>query len=444
MITEPDLGWDVPHNGSFATGKSSLLVRWINSSTNTCTLMGTPLIFVDSLNHWDNMASSSAIVHINNILEMGNATVNYDVAFGPYRQVVHKYCSLVTASMPPMSVNIGTRRLSVELIDNATLAFRQVQPLIKAKDENSSADITLAGICYQPVTSVFIPKLYRYPGNGDVINYLSHVVPNTNDLLSIMWSIGNSIIDPVLNPRIILLVGPGGTGKSSLLRMIQMCTEGCSGTVRGTAITTKKSYMPNEITSLLVSCRILVGYDIDLIDGNINIPTLKGLTGGDFVHFRGSNIRSHCSLFLASNALPNIETGIELTTDAVHRRLVSIPMESSAMFLPYQPEPSLADQKLDFMCACVHTRLLFKHMPLSVASLVMSLAHSRFTEIRDRLFFKDGVVPNDSEGQIAVSILAVDLKCSNDEIVRRASLINPTLVVEVNGAKVIKGMFPRK
>lgn len=83
-------------------------------------------------------------------------------------------------------------------------------------------------------------------------------------------------------------------------------------------------------------------------------------------------------------------------------------------------------------------------MPLSVASLVMSLAHLRFTEIRDRLFFKDGVIPNDSEGQIAVSILAVDLKCSNDEIVRRASLINPTLVVEVNGAKVIKGMFPRK
>ncbi|GKT67463.1 hypothetical protein ColTof3_14802 [Colletotrichum tofieldiae] len=229
-----------------------------------------------------------------------NATVKYDKSFAPYAKCIGKYCSVRVAKYPPLSVCIGTVRLTVHFdYQSGRINFGLCEPLLP--QSASELDPAILSLPHQPIATDMLPQVYTYPGS--------------------------SLLDPFTRLRAVMLAGPGGSVKSTVLKMVQRAMEGCCSMIPDGSLTSKRDGMSETVASAVVSSRMVVCYDVDLENHHMNLGTFKNISGGDYVQIGRMYTKSCCSLALATNGLPDTEEVPLCSSDAVVRRLLIVPME---------------------------------------------------------------------------------------------------------------------
>jgi hypothetical protein len=139
------------------------------------------------------------------------------------------------------------------------------------------------GVCIMPIDTNVIPSIYRFPGEGRILIALMKLFPDPRAFVTILWHIGNCLVDPVSRPKCVMLCGPGGSGKSTVLQQVHSCLGGCCGIIPdGSLVGTSKS-MSTDFAEVIASCRMALCYDVDLEAHPLNMSIFKDISGSDYV-----------------------------------------------------------------------------------------------------------------------------------------------------------------
>jgi hypothetical protein len=101
---------------------------------------------------------------------------------------------------------------------------------------------------------------------------------------TLLWVVGNSIVEPHATGRIVLLYGKGNNWNSTLLKeMTDIIGLSMSAVDVARSVLSKKHSVPPDVVSDLAGCRIANCGDVDLNFANLNLHVCKMLTGGDML-----------------------------------------------------------------------------------------------------------------------------------------------------------------
>jgi energy-coupling factor transporter ATP-binding protein EcfA2 len=412
---------------------------WFDSNL-VCTLNGTSLMYIDVTNSWRNLADNQTMIRVNAIVGASAAVVNFHIAFSPYREFIERNCRLRPARTPPTSINISTLRLEISVGDNKdVLLFKPCNGLVDVDGTLNCFD-TLSTVCYLPLSYNTIPETYYYPGNGVIMAFLFKLFNDYRDLITIMWTIGNAIVEPIGQTKSILLIGPGGSGKSTVLKVISKCIPGVTHVIPEYYLTSTNNRIIDLLSVVVASSRLAICYDVDLHKSSLNLSTLKNITGGDTLIVHGSSVHTSCSVFMASNNVPNASTDSELLSTAIQRRLILFDMSVNALELGTMDDNFDLSDCFDFMLLCVYYRIKFLSVPITSRTLVYTLTMDRFHLACERLSFNECSTIHEVDGDTVILILCSILSCDRNTLITNCRLISKSSVFLQNDKYYIKDL----
>lgn len=423
------------------TEKWDLISLFIIRNGLTADLNGQQMIFIDTLNSWTSVSSGTAALRVCQLMGNDNASVNYVASYEPYYSKITKSCNANPVSHIPTSVCIGTERLAIE-IDPVLrkMVFAPVPPLSTLRKPHIPPEVY--GLCYQPADHVDIPQTYVFPGNGKVLNFLSPLFPNLSDMITYLWIIGNAAMDPVARPRCLMLCGPGGSGKSTAIRMATNALYGCTNLIPDNILTRDHEGLSDKIASIVVKSRMVTCYELDLDNRSVNMSLFKNITGGDNVKVGQFMAKAVCSFMIATNGLPDQRKQEEFGSDAISRRMVLLKMSVDSSSAPYEPDPTGSFSGMDFLCAALYVRRVHKDMPITPSNVLLSLCQAQYFEacklveecsIGDVSFV---------DGREVLALLAGLLNTEVDKLVNRCKLISMSCVELTPFGYIISGLRP--
>jgi hypothetical protein len=409
-----------------------------------CRAYGGEYAFIDTSNSWCNLASSEAIVRINAIAGITNATVNFEKAISAYLKYIIKRCNANVAKPIPTSVCIGTRRLEIEVDkeDSNIIKFYDCRPLLDTVSIN--ANDRVKGLCIMPIDTTVVPTIFSFPGKGEILIHILRTFPDPRDLVTFMWHVGNSLIDPIAQPKSLMICGPGGSGKSTLLQHLYSCMIGCCGILPDGSLTGSSRSMNHTIAEAITSSRMAICYDVDLEKEPLNMAVFKNISGSDYVRVGQTSLKSNCSLSLATNGIVDVDKQPEYHSDAIMRRVVCILMNVIALSIPKSaPIPEDSETRLDFLCACIHTRISYEYIPVSPMSLLLTLCASKMDNAIALIEETNGPI-DVFDGNFVLDCLSNIINCSKENVVIKAKLISPMCIFTSYGHTYIKGLRKRR
>lgn len=405
-----------------------------------CNIEGNQLVFVDSSNSWCNLASPAAMSRVNALMEITNATVNFDKSLSPFIDHILKRCDSNVSSIIPTSVCIGSTRLEVDSeSEPGTIVFQSSRTLVPHKRKGVPMEVY--SLCHMPIATHIQPTRYTFPGLCTMLGFVAQLFPDSRDLVTLMWHVGNSLVDPSENPKSVLLCGPGGSGKSTLIRAIYNAMQRCCGTLPDGSLTSNLRQMPAAVAEVVTSCRMAVCYDVDLEKEGLNMAIFKNISGSDYIRTQYVTCKSNCSLTMAANGLVDVDKQSVYKTDAIMRRVVCVYMGVAAVFIPKEKMPNKPDDKLDFACACMHIRLKYNHMPISPLNVVLTLCSSKYDTVTNMLCETSGALTR-VDCEAVLSILSHAIGITRNEVSFKAKLVSVSAVFEMDGTLYIKGLRP--
>lgn len=432
-----DSGWDRPLVLMGNRDKYDAIDKNMYRAGLMCRLNGGEYVFIDTSNCWENLASSEAMTRILSVAGIDNVTVSQGKAMNSFNRYIRKRCNHNVAATVPTSVCIGIGRYEIEICDDGqTIKFHPCRSLLTGVDERAAQVVST--VCVLPIDFTIIPREYRFPGQGDVYRAMSLLFPDPRDHCTILWHIGNCIVDPVYRPRCMMLVGPGGSGKSYVLDTIESTLYGCSSVLPDGSLTDKSRNAGQNVAETVVSSRMVLCYDVDLENNTLNSSTFKNISGGDTMRVGSVSCKTNCSLTLATNGYINPRDDVVYSSDAIVRRVVQIPMRVEAITIPQAVKSDDNDLRLDYVCAAIHTRLQFSSMPVSPMVMLATLCSSLIDDAL-RLIERtdDSIAVSEYSGVLAV--IAAVLDTDDQTISRRARYISPMATVDIHGTTYIRG-----
>jgi len=438
-----DEGWETPliTYGPREDSRFGALDRALVAKDLVCRVGSDSYVFLDTSNSWCNLASYELMIRICGVMEINNATVNYDKSLKPYVRYIARRCAAKLASPIPTSVCIGTRRVEVFMEENGDLLFETSRPLVTLPPRLDKTG-RVATLSIKPVTHTCVPKSFSFPGVGKIIRYISPLYENSIDLATVMWHIGNCVVDPISRPTTLLLLGPGGSGKSQTIKVIEQTLVGCCGIIPDGTLTIKGEKVPEAVAEVIVSNRMAVCYDANLVTNAINMTVLKNISGSDNIRVGTIACKAECSLTVAANAAMDPLSTTEYTSDAIMRRIVSMIMRVDAHAIGHEDPPSDYMQYADFLCACIHVRMRHDQMPVSTISLLSTLCGSRIDAALQAL----RVVARpttDIDAVASATILGILLETDASKVAYAAKLISKYHYVSCSIGTGIRGLVPR-
>lgn len=435
-----DVKWEKPMVKSKGRQRYDDVDKYLYHQGLLCRIHGGEYIFVDTANYWCNLASDEAVSRINAMIDIMNATVNYEKSFKPFIKYIIKRCNANVGAPIPTSVCIGTERLEIELDENSnTITFNECRALLKVA---ANVDRIVAGVCIMPIDITLIPSSYMFPGKGEILNYIIKIFPDMRDLITIMWHIGNCVVDPISRPKSVMLLGPGGSGKSTLLQIMFSSLIGCCGIIPDGALTGRSSSMSQTVSEVVASFRMAVCYEVGLEKDKLNMSVFKNISGSDYIRVGYNSCKSNCSLTLASNGIIDLERQPDYLEDAIMRRVVCVLMNVNAMEIKTSYPPEDIESRLDFICACIYIRLRYEFMPVSPMSLLLTMCASKIDKALEHI--KETTEPiNVFDGSLVLDVLAGILRLSKADIILKAKLISPLCTIDVDGHTLLRGLCPR-
>lgn len=433
-----DPNWTTPLVVYPGGERFKLLDRHLYNKGLLCNVEGNQFVFIDVSNSWCNLASATAQVRVCAIMDITNATVNFDKSMSAYIDHLLKRCDSNVGGVIPTSVCIGTSRFEVDAdSEPGTLIFEHSRTLVPHKDR--TVPPVVYALCYMPISTSIVPARYTFPGLCAVLGYVAQLFPDTRDLVTVMWNVGNCLVDPSESPKSVLLYGPGGSGKSSLLRVIYQCLQGCCGTLPDGCLTSNANKMPPDVSEVITSRRMAVCFDVELWKKQLNMAVFKNISGSDYIRTQWVTCKSNCSLTIGANGTVNIDEQPEYIEDSILRRLVCVYMGVPALSIPKTKVPDAPDERLDFACACIHTRLKYDHIPIAPMSVLLTLCSSKYDAAASVI--RETTKPLSAiDCEEVLSTISVIIKCPPPQVSFKASLISASCVFEISGRNYIKGL----
>lgn len=397
---------------------------------------GNKYVFVTHERKWCLITSNTGVKHICLVLGIRNATTNFVAAASPFIPWLSKHAFSTAARMPPLSVCVGTRRREIYLTGD-TMSFIDSRPLL---DLPRTSDPRAAFCSVNPVSFTQLPLSWKYPGAMSVESYLYPLFRRDSDMDTVKWVIGNCLLEPTSTPRAMIVFGPGGTGKSTLLNVITEMLEGACGTVPDGTYTNSSKSLSDKVVAQLIGNRMVVCGDADGME-SLNTHALKTSVGHDFIDYAGYKTKVICSLTIATNGLPDPIKDREYTSDPVMRRTLCVFMNTAASLLPQLRRHQ--DQKVlvDFMCSCLYVRMQHEHVPISSSNVLLTLCGARWVALSREVEECDDPSLDDMI-EVLCLIHAYTL-IPLDNIAHKASLISRNSVVRVCGRLFLRGLKPR-
>lgn len=433
-----DAEWDKPMVETKERERYDEIDKWLFYPGLLCRIYGGEYMFVDTANYWCNLASTEAVGRLNTMVGILNATVNIDKSAKQFHKYIVKRCNVNVGKPIPTSVCFGTRRLEI-VLDEMTneILFSNCRVLLNVISKNANPAVSTA--CIMPIDTDTIPTRYAFPGRGEILISLMKLFPDLRSLYTILWHIGNSLVDPVSRPRCLMLSGPGGSGKSRVLQHVFSCLTGCCGILPDGSLVQEKKSMPDEVAEVVASCRMAVCYDVDLESRLLDMSTFKNISGSDYIRVGYNSVKSNCSLMLATNGVVNIDKQPEYLQDAIIRRTSTVLMNVNALDISPSSMPEDSESRVDFACAAIQVRLQYDSMPISPLDFLLSICQSKIDialqhiyETRDPISLFDGL--------LVLNTLSKILNVSRDSITFKAKLISPLTLLYCNDRAILRGL----
>ena len=162
-----------------------------------------------------------------------------------------------------------------------------------------------------------------------------------------------------------MFYGPGGTGKSTLISVIENVFKGCCATIKSSVLTERRLDLKTQTDTdkAVASNRILTVGEMNLATSDLNIHTVKELTGHDSVFIPPVRVATNCSVIAACNNLLHPEKQSDWIMTSVTRRNVVILCNVKFRLIPKRQQPGDEEDILDFLIECVSIYLLQPCMP---------------------------------------------------------------------------------
>lgn len=421
------------------TEKWDILYDYVVRPGLVATIEGQEIVYLDTGNHWVSLVSSSAALRVAQMVGDDKVSVNYAVSFDPYYPSLSKHANFNSCVVVPRSICVGTKRLTVELVgEHKVLRMRECEPILSNRVRSVPPYVYSA--CYLPANHVEIPHTYVFPGRVTVIDFLRPLFPDIRTMLTYMWIIGNCIVEPIARPRCLMLCGTGGTGKSTSLRMANAALSGACGLLPDNVLTSNLKTDAEKVATTVVKSRLATCYELDLVNKRVNMSILKSITGSDFVRVYEYQARAICSLMIATNGIPNMTLDPEFAEDALSRRVVCIYMDVDTSMAPPDPDPAAAEDKSDFLCACVHTRLRFKDLPISPLNFLLTITGSAYHTAIELIGEVDDSEVSDLGGREVLATISGLLCSTIEKTEARCRLVSMSAVRKTTFGYVIRGL----
>lgn len=337
---------------------------------------GNIYVYQVASNSWSTLASEEVQIQINSITGAENASVSYAGAATPFARFIRK-CSRRTTAIP-VSICIGTRRLKVAQTEGG-LILVESEPIAHVAE---GLDARIASFCVMPCDFDMYPTMWKNVP-GKLFRYLQVLFNNPVDLMTIMWLVGNGLIDPGMLSKFLLLHGTGGTGKSTVIRAIERACIGCCATIGGASLTSRRIELHPDVAKLVVSHRFVTAGEIGA--SSLNTQALKEMTGHDTLAIKPLSTVARCTVVAASNQLPDPSVTTEWTSTAMTRRSVIVPMNVLTKTLPHVKEPDTAEDNIDFIMHCVYIRTIHPSMPISIKGILQTILGNEYYLLVDSL-----------------------------------------------------------
>ena len=396
-----DEGWDT----QIAPGGSPRGFKNIRSQLLDYGLVayfhGTTYMYLSASNSWSVLISAEAQVQLCSIVGSENASVNYLAACIPYIPYLEKH-ALRTSSIPT-SVCIGTWRMSIFLNEEKQQIV--LQKAVNIASVREGIDNRVKSFCVMPCAFDELPKSWIPGGSERLFRYLSVLFPDTKELYTIMWIIANSIIDPGTTSKFLLLYGPGGTGKSTVIKAIEALLKGCCSTIKPGTLTDPRDDISLDTAKAIASNRMLTAGEINLESNKLNLHNVKVMTGHDSISVPPIKVTTRCSIIAGCNDLPDPSIQKSWTSTAISRRMVVALMDIKTSAIPKRQMPDTVEDLQDFLMFCIYIKLTYSCMPISIRCTLYTILGDRYNYIHDKIEITENITEQemfDANTQIEV------------------------------------------
>lgn len=342
---------------------------------------GNTYIFLTGSNVWATFVSSEAQTEICAIVGSDNVSVNYLPASEPFIDYLESHANRISAI--PVSICVGTRRKVVS-IDENTMTFRDCDPIVSIMD-GTGIDDRVSTFCNMPCKFPELPRRWRYDGPGRLERYMLPLFSDHRELLTFKWIMGGIPLDPAMPSKFLMLYGDGGTGKSTILKIIRALFKGCCSTIPNGTFTSMNSDIPLKTAQIVASNRVVTSGELDLEKKKLNLHAVKEMTGHDSISVPPVTVTTRCTLVAASNFLPNPEIQTEWCTSQIARRMIVLPFSVNAEEIPKIQRPDTTEDVIEFLLSCIHIRLTMPDMPMSSRSILYTILGTSYNKINNMI-----------------------------------------------------------
>jgi energy-coupling factor transporter ATP-binding protein EcfA2 len=257
-------------------------------------------------------------------------------------------------------------------------------------DQKQHGQHNLLGFATLTNNKVGMYPRWQMTNECTVSSQMSVLFTDHREYETFLWVVGNAIQDPQSSAAFVLLYGRGGNGKSTLLTMINQVLTGSCGPVDMSSVAINTApRMPAKTIQQMMSNRILTCGDVDLRHGYINEHYLKVATGGDTVSLAPFSVRLTGTAIVGSNYLPSSNVCAGMSSEAVQRRYMVIPMDVDALTLPpFEFTVNHADH-VSWLYRCLHYRLTYTRAPMITRSLLMTVYCREYIIFADYIEYVD-------------------------------------------------------
>jgi energy-coupling factor transporter ATP-binding protein EcfA2 len=393
-------------------------------------------MFLFGTNCWSNMTSAQAQIQLCSLVGIQNVSTNYLRASEPYIEYLETHAP--NLGTIPVSMCVGTRRLEVRQTPTG-LALNEalnISPVV----EGHSIDESVSSFNLMPCKHRILPLSWDRVETTKIEAFLEPLFVDRRELETLLWILGGILLDPMVQAKFVVLFGPGGTGKSTILSLIDSMMKGCTGVISSGVFTGTASDIPVTALTQATSKRVAVTGELDVAGKKLNLHAIKGLTGGDKVQIPPVRVATKCTIVAAANDLPGVAEEPEWYTSQIARRVIVLPFSVNATEIPYAEMPTNPIDILDFSMKCVDVRIRNMEMPISTRALLISLLGDSYTIIKDRI--RDNELANDQQVMDANYRIEMALGLEQGSLGKMASYVTTSRVTTIFGYRYVSGIEP--
>jgi len=395
-------------------------------------------IYIESARGWMPLRSSVSMEWIATEAKK-YAPVNYAVAAEPILQKIER-CTWPLVSIPS-TFTLGFCRYTFTVYEDDSGYWAKFYSVrIADGDMSKSSYCCVPTPDTQPISQLSMRTIDHKFSVGDALHWIMSVFDK--NMWSILWLIGDILTD-FGNKRMFILQGPGGVGKSTVIKIITTAIGGNVPNISPAYLKKRKrtdvAYnIPTNQLLQAAASRMVEVSDLEFDTNNeINMQAVKTLTGGDKVQ----GVTLSTTILCSMNAMPVYDNMASYVKPDRTRRVVVIPSVKKRQTEECTSLPLNSDGLNRLVALSLVIRLRYALPPLTAESVLHTLFQHRVEEAEALVVLKD-------KTSVAECVSATMLLCwyfdiSVQNMTDSLDLIGTNCCVQYCGNTYIARIAPR-